>query len=87
MANDTNFPDMPAGKGYWFVPRMFGYGATPVTWQGWAIVGTFVAIAVGSAFAIRHEAAMIAVLTVLTVPFLAIVYAKTDGKWGWRWGR
>ena len=22
---------------YWFVPRRFGYGATPVIWQGWSL--------------------------------------------------
>jgi hypothetical protein len=24
------------GTGYWFKPKSFGYGATPVSWQGWA---------------------------------------------------
>jgi hypothetical protein len=24
------------GTGYWFKPKSFGYGATPVTWRGWA---------------------------------------------------
>src|SRR3546814_18723223 len=23
--------------GYWFAPKLFGYGATPVTWQGWLL--------------------------------------------------
>ena len=22
---------------YWFKPRRYGYGATPVTWEGWAL--------------------------------------------------
>jgi hypothetical protein len=22
---------------YWFRPKRFGYGATPITWQGWAV--------------------------------------------------
>ena len=22
---------------YWFRPKRYGYGATPVTWQGWAL--------------------------------------------------
>ena len=22
---------------YWFKPKRYGYGATPVTWQGWAV--------------------------------------------------
>ena len=23
---------------YWFRPKRYGYGATPVTWQGWVLV-------------------------------------------------
>ena len=30
----------------WFKPKTYGYGATPVTWQGWAIVAGFVAAVV-----------------------------------------
>jgi hypothetical protein len=22
---------------YWFRPRWYGYGATPVTWEGWVL--------------------------------------------------
>ncbi len=28
----------------WFVPKKFGYGFTPVSWEGWAI--TFIVVAV-----------------------------------------
>ena len=24
--------------GYWFAPKLYGYGATPVRWQGWALI-------------------------------------------------
>jgi hypothetical protein len=30
---------------YWFKPKRYGYGATPVTWQGWAV--TRMALALG----------------------------------------
>ena len=30
---------------YWFKPKRYGYGATPVTWQGWAVtLGTVLAM-------------------------------------------
>ena len=29
--------------GYWFSPKRFGLGATPVTWQGWALTLGFCA--------------------------------------------
>lgn len=38
-------------KTYWFKRRRYGYGWTPVVWQGWATVGAFLLFAVGMAFA------------------------------------
>jgi len=30
---------------YWFKPKRYGYGATPATWQGWAVtLGTVLAM-------------------------------------------
>jgi hypothetical protein len=43
---------------YWFKQRQFGYGATPVTWQGWLLMLVFLAILAGCVwlimFAGRH---------------------------------
>ena len=30
-------------EGYWFAPKRYGYGAKPVTWQGWAVTLGFAA--------------------------------------------
>jgi len=27
---------------YWFEPKSYGYGAQPITWEGWAVVIAFV---------------------------------------------
>ena len=32
---------------YWFKQKRFGYGATPVTWQGWVLMLVYLAIVVG----------------------------------------
>jgi hypothetical protein len=29
---------------YWFRPKRYGYGATPVTWEGWALTVGIVAV-------------------------------------------
>lgn len=34
----------PKGNSLWFKRRRYGYGWTPVTWQGWASVGGFLAV-------------------------------------------
>ena len=34
---------------YWFKPKRYGYGATPITWEGWVVtLGTVVAMVVVS---------------------------------------
>ena len=42
---------------YWFKPKQYGYGATPVTWQGWAVVVAGVVVIVLAALLIpAHNA-------------------------------
>ena len=71
--------------GYWFAPKLFGWGATPVTWQGWlttaAFVGVLFGIQTGTEGAARWIASILAI-----AGFLAIIWRKTDGAWKWRWG-
>jgi hypothetical protein len=76
-----------ARPGYWFRPKMFGYGAVPVTWQGWAAtLALVVAAALIGNFA-QHRGTVIAALLVpLVVGFLYLCWTKTDGAWRWRWG-
>jgi hypothetical protein len=78
---------------YWFKPRQFGYGATPISWQGWvlSLAGMIVVVAatawlttltaVDPRFwlALAIDAAVIAAL-------LVVSRRKTDGEWRWRWG-
>jgi hypothetical protein len=79
---------------YWFRPKRYGYGATPVTWQGWAI--TIAALVVVVVATIRLSALsavdpqfwMIVVIDAVVITALWIVSRrKTDGEWRWRWGR
>ena len=79
---------------YWFRPKRYGYGATPVTWQGWAI--TIAALVVVVVATIRLSALsavdpqfwMIVVIDAVVITALWIVSRrKTDGEWRWRWGK
>jgi hypothetical protein len=77
---------------YWFRPKRYGYGATPTTWQGWAVtLGTVAAMVAVSLF-LRltqpHYWALAALIAfdVLALAFLAFVsWSKTEGGWRWRW--
>jgi hypothetical protein len=78
---------------YWFKPKRYGYGATPVTWQGWAltigIVLTMVAVSLCLRLTDKSPWALAALVAfdVMALGALAIIsYRKTDGEWHWRWG-
>jgi hypothetical protein len=87
---------------YWFKPKVFGYGATPTTWEGWAVVsGYCIMIAVATYVALvliepSGEASGVQwalwgiwglVLLVATALLTIISRRRTDGEWRWRWGR
>jgi hypothetical protein len=79
---------------YWFAPKRYGYGATPVTWEGWAVTGAGIAVILLAVLLPVSEranlAAWIGFMAVVgvTVAILWIISRrKTDGEWRWRWGK
>ena len=79
---------------YWFRPRRYGYGATPTTWQGWALtvaVAAIVAISVVAMNLLDDRAnfavwiAWAAIIAAVVVSFVRISRQRTDGEWRWRW--
>lgn len=72
--------------GYWFAPKLFGYGATPVTWQGWASVAVLLALALAIVSQVGEAPVLLALLAPLFLGYIQLAHAKTDGEWHWRWG-
>jgi hypothetical protein len=79
---------------YWFRPRGYGYGATPTTWEGWALtvaVAAIVAISVVAMNLLADRAnfavwiAWAAIIAAVVVSFVRISRQRTDGEWRWRW--
>ena len=78
---------------YWFRQKTFGYGATPNTWQGWALTIVSLALLFGVVLAgpaIRDNGLRV-VWMVLGIAITLGVYAyiawrKTEGGWRWRDG-
>ena len=71
----------------WFAPKRYGFGATPVTWQGWALTIGFALLAIGIVLSFRGDPIkVIAALTPPTVLFMVICARTTRGGWRWRWG-
>lgn len=73
--------------GYWFRPKLFGWGAVPVTWQGWAATLGLVLLSLPIAWlAETRSMAWLALLAPLVIGFVWLSWTRTDGEWRWRWG-
>ena len=77
---------------FWFRPKTYGYGVTPVTWEGWAVVVAYVAVVLAGVLGIAQRdtgtawLSAIAVIAVATGAMVFVGRQKTDGDWRWRWG-
>jgi hypothetical protein len=85
---------------HWFKPHSYGYGATPANWKGWAVSLAFgIAVAASTLVLAASQqiagsdpniwliCAWLAGVGLLTGAFICLTRAKTDGHWGWRWGK
>ncbi len=78
-------------KGYWFKRKMYGWGWTPVTWQGWLVIGVFVVLITSNALSLDREPSngQIAVFFIklaLTIFLLLAICYKKGEKPRWQWG-
>ena len=89
---------MDGNDGAWFRQKKFGYGAGwPIAWQGWAVLGIYVVIAMIAGLMWESQAGLMwesqdevyriaaAILFVLaTLVLIFVSRAKTRGGWHWR---
>jgi general stress protein CsbA len=80
---------------YWYKPKKYGYGAQPITWQGWVAILLLVMLllAVNYAdFPNRHAISLRNWLRFgidfieITALFLILIKDKVEGGLRWRWG-
>ncbi|MDZ4689852.1 hypothetical protein [Terricaulis sp.] len=77
----------------WFKPKRYGLGASPSSWQGWALTIAYViAIAAAGMTLMPNDAGeprllpFLTITVVLTILFVGIAWRTTEGGWHWRWG-
>lgn len=75
----------PLTRRPWFGPRRFGWGWTPVTWQGWVVSLVFIAATLAAAW-LLSSTLRTKVIIALVVALLVTSYL-TGGAPGSTWGR
>lgn len=81
-----------SSNSFWFRPKRYGYGAGwPIAWQGWALLGSYVAVLYICKLMIDWDRDVGAISALaIGVPATAAVFyisaRKTRGGWHWRWG-
>jgi len=77
---------------YWFKRKLFGWGWTPATWQGWLVTTIYAATVIAFVFTIDENSPPREVLFTgilpfifLTILFIRIAYKKGE-KPRWQWG-
>lgn len=80
---------MNESKRYWFPAKKYGWGwGMPATWQGWLVLGAYLALALGGLYFIDPRTDVIGYLLYVAL-LSAIVVAicwRTGEPPRWRWG-
>jgi cytochrome bd-type quinol oxidase subunit 2 len=78
--------------GYWFKRKLYGWGWTPVRWQGWVVIGVYVVALLALALSVDKDANTKQFVMQFVLPLLLIIttliiicYRKGE-KPKWQWG-
>ena len=79
-------------KGYWFKRRLYGWGWTPATWQGFLVLFLYVVAVLFLVFTINKTSSnreimrsFLLPIVVLTIALIGIGYVKGETP-RWQWG-
>lgn len=78
----------------WFRAKTYGWGWTPSSWQGWAVLAMYLFAVLSNIFYVNHTATTSAeflkqyiLQTYILTVFLLIICWLTGEKPEWRWGK
>lgn len=74
--------------GYWFKAKLYGWGWTPVKWQGWLVVVVGLAfVTLGIYVGDTDDSPGAALLGILLMIALIIIFGRWKGeRLRWQWG-
>ncbi len=79
-------------QGHWFKAKLYGWGWTPVTWQGWAAIFIYlgglalISLGIDESSADREMLLRVGVPALLLTVALVYVLLKKGEKPRWQWG-
>jgi hypothetical protein len=80
-------------EGLWFKKKLYGWGWTPVRWQGWATVLLFVLfifwnelIIFGGGITTKSDFTYLTLRIIFAITLLIFICYKKGEKPGWQWG-
>jgi len=79
-------------KKYWFKRKLYGWGWTPATWQGWLVILAFLGAIIWDATTLNpkantHETVVFFVTVLVTVAILILICYLTGESPRWQWGK
>jgi len=82
---------MSKNKKLWFGAKKYGYGWTPITWEGWAILVVFTVFITWRSFKINPSSTgsiiQLVLESLVAVSILIWICVKKGEKARWRWGK
>jgi asparagine N-glycosylation enzyme membrane subunit Stt3 len=81
---------------YWFIPKIYGYGYVPITWEGWLVVLFILGVITLCSYTnnffrnngpdIKEVIRYILELILLIFAINPFMKSKTKGEVKWSWG-
>lgn len=74
-------------KKFWFKRKLYGWGWTPCSWEGWLVTVVWVVFFTFAIVMMDHEWLKNLLFIVLSVFFLIYICYKKGEKPCWQWGK
>ena len=71
----------------WFKRKLYGWGWTPVTWEGWLVIAVWIVIFYFSIIKMDHEWLKNTIFIFLMTGALLWICYKKGEKPRWQWGK
>lgn len=74
-------------KKIWFRRKLYGWGWTPCTWEGWVALLVWVAVFVFTVSKLDHELFKNLIVIIVMTGILILICYKKGEKPRWQWGK